>query len=96
MTLSQDESRRVSLAEARAASAGQPEVVAAYEQARLRTRREELGLSQAPARRAGRDDAVGIARDRGRRLLGEPTENRRRNHRSRNITAGQTIYGRWL
>jgi HTH-type transcriptional regulator / antitoxin HipB len=70
MTVSQDESRRVSLAETRAARAGRPEVTAAYEQARLRveladavrTRREELGLSQRQlAERAGMTQP-GIAR----------------------------------
>jgi len=70
MTVSQDESRRVSLAEARAARAGRPEVAAAYEQARLRfelaeavrVRREELGLSQRQlAERAGMTQP-GIAR----------------------------------
>jgi ribosome-binding protein aMBF1 (putative translation factor) len=54
VTMSQNEPRRVGLAEARAARAGRPEVSVAYEQARLRfelaeavrSRREELGLSQ--------------------------------------------------
>jgi HTH-type transcriptional regulator / antitoxin HipB len=54
MTMSQHPTRRVSLAEARAARIGRPEVTAGYEQARLsyelaeaiRARREELGWSQ--------------------------------------------------
>jgi HTH-type transcriptional regulator / antitoxin HipB len=54
MTMSQDESRRVRLAEVKAARAGRPEAAAAYEQARLRfelakavrARRDELGLSR--------------------------------------------------
>lgn len=58
----QDKALRISLAEARAARAGRPEAVVAYEQARLRfelagaarARREELGLSQRQlAERAG-------------------------------------------
>lgn len=70
MTVSQDEPRRVSLAEARTARAGRPAVAAAYEQARLRfelaeavrARREELGLSQRQlAERAGMAQP-GIAR----------------------------------
>lgn len=52
--MSQDAPRRVSLAAARAARTGRPEVAAAYDQARLRfelaeavrARREELGWSQ--------------------------------------------------
>jgi HTH-type transcriptional regulator/antitoxin HipB len=70
MTMSQDATRRVSLAEARAARAGRPEVKAAYEQARLRfeladavrARREELGWSQRQlAERAGMSQP-GVAR----------------------------------
>jgi len=68
--MSQDESRRVSLAEARAARAGRPEAAAAYWQAGLRfelaeavrSRREELGLSQRQlAERAGMTQP-GVAR----------------------------------
>jgi HTH-type transcriptional regulator / antitoxin HipB len=68
--VSQDEPQRISLAEARAARAGRPEVAAAYEQARLRfelaeavrARREGLGLSQRQlAERAGMTQP-GIAR----------------------------------
>jgi HTH-type transcriptional regulator/antitoxin HipB len=68
--MSQDNPQRVSLAEARAARAGWPEVAVAYEQARLRfelgeavrMRREELGLSQRQlAERAGMTQP-GIAR----------------------------------
>jgi HTH-type transcriptional regulator/antitoxin HipB len=68
--MSQDATRRVSLAEARAARAGRPEVKAAYEQARLRfeladavrARREELGWSQRQlAERAGMSQP-GVAR----------------------------------
>jgi HTH-type transcriptional regulator / antitoxin HipB len=70
MTMSQDEPRRVSLAEVRAARAGRPEVAVAYEQTRLRfelaeavrSRREELGLSQRQlAERAGMTQP-GVAR----------------------------------
>jgi HTH-type transcriptional regulator / antitoxin HipB len=70
MTMSQDERRRGSLAEARASRAGRPEVAAGYEQARLRfelaeavrSRREDLGLSQRQlAERAGMTQP-GIAR----------------------------------
>jgi HTH-type transcriptional regulator / antitoxin HipB len=62
--------RRVSLAQARAARIGRPEVAAAYEQARLRyelakairARREELGWSQRQlAERAGMTQP-GVAR----------------------------------
>ncbi len=68
--MSQDAARRVSLAEARAARTGRPEVTAAYEQARLRfelaeavrARREELGWSQRQlAERAGMTQP-GVAR----------------------------------
>jgi len=68
--MSQDAPRRVSLAGARAARIGRPEVAAAYEQARLRyelaeavrARREELGWSQRRlAERAGMTQP-GIAR----------------------------------
>jgi HTH-type transcriptional regulator/antitoxin HipB len=68
--MSQDETQRISLAQARAARAGRPEAAAAYEQARLRfelaeavrARREELGLSQRQlAERAGMTQP-GIAR----------------------------------
>jgi HTH-type transcriptional regulator / antitoxin HipB len=68
--MSQDERRRVSLAGARGARAGRPEVAAAYGQAMLRfelaeavrSRREELGLSQRQlAERAGMTQP-GIAR----------------------------------
>src|ERR1700678_4376819 len=70
MTMSHEDSRRVSLAEARAARSGRPEVAAAYEQTRLRfelaeavrSRREDLGLSQRLlAERAGMTQP-GIAR----------------------------------
>jgi HTH-type transcriptional regulator / antitoxin HipB len=70
ITVSQDEPRRVSLAEARAAQAARTEASAAYEQARLRfelaeaalSRREELGLSQRQvAERAGMTQP-GVAR----------------------------------
>jgi HTH-type transcriptional regulator / antitoxin HipB len=70
MTMSETEPRRTSLAEARAARIGPPEVAAAYEQARLRhelaeavrVRREELGWSQRQlAERAGMTQP-GIAR----------------------------------
>jgi ribosome-binding protein aMBF1 (putative translation factor) len=70
MTMSQDATRRVSLAEARGARAGRPEVKAPYEQARLRfelaeavrARREELGWSQRQlAERAGMSQP-GVAR----------------------------------
>ncbi len=68
--MSQDAPRRVSLAGARAARIGRPEVAAAYEQARLRyglaeavrARREELGWSQRGlAERAGMTQP-GVAR----------------------------------
>jgi HTH-type transcriptional regulator / antitoxin HipB len=68
--MSKETPRRVSLAEAREARIGRPEVVAAYEQARLRyelaeavrARREELGWSQRQlAERAGMSQP-GIAR----------------------------------
>jgi len=68
--MSQDAPRRVSLAGARAARIGRPEVAAAYEQARLRyglaeavrARREELGWSQRRlAERAGMTQP-GVAR----------------------------------
>jgi HTH-type transcriptional regulator / antitoxin HipB len=68
--MSHDKPQRTSLAEARAARAGRPGVVVAYEQARLRfelaeavrARREELGLSQRQlAERAGMTQP-GIAR----------------------------------
>jgi HTH-type transcriptional regulator / antitoxin HipB len=70
MTMSQDGPRRVSLAEARAARIGRPEVAAAYDQARfryelveaIRARREELGWSQRQlAERAGMTQP-GVAR----------------------------------
>jgi HTH-type transcriptional regulator / antitoxin HipB len=70
MTMRQDAARRVSLAEARAARIGSPQVAGAYEQARLRfelaeairTRREEVGWSQRQlAERAGMSQP-GIAR----------------------------------
>jgi HTH-type transcriptional regulator / antitoxin HipB len=68
--MSQNAPRRISLAGARAARSGRPEVAAAYEQARLRfelaeairARREELGWSQRQlAERAGMSQP-GIAR----------------------------------
>ena len=68
--MSQDAPRRVSLAGARAARIGRPEVAAAYEQARLRyglaeavrARRVELGWSQRRlAERAGMTQP-GVAR----------------------------------
>jgi HTH-type transcriptional regulator / antitoxin HipB len=70
MTMSQEAPQRVSLASARAARIGRPEVAAAYEQARLRYelaeairgRREELGWSQRQlAERAGMTQP-GVAR----------------------------------
>jgi ribosome-binding protein aMBF1 (putative translation factor) len=70
MTMSEEAPRRMSLAEARATRMHRPEVVAAYEQTRLRhelaeavrIRREELGLSQRQlAERAGMTQP-GIAR----------------------------------
>src|SRR6202050_2921633 len=70
MRMSQDEPRRVSLAGARDARAGRPEVAAAYEQTRLRfelaeavrSRREELGLSQRQLAERARMTQPGIAR----------------------------------
>ena len=68
--MSQEARRRVSLAEARAERSGHPEVRAEYEQTRLRfelaeairTRREEMGLSQRQvAERAGMTQP-GVAR----------------------------------